>query len=192
VQAAVCAAGLPLGIAGFRNHGAVLRQDFEFAGLVPLQHQELISGLRRSRMPKPSPAASDLRLRATGCSMLPSLWPGDVLTVRPADPIHRGDVILFRRHGRLYGHRVVRELSVGPRRSFITHGDGLLHADSPVADADVLGPVVLVTRAGRSFPPTRDMSPLVQLVSFGVRRIGWAPNLMVRLYTLSKRLRRQK
>ena len=136
-------------------------------------------------------AAGELRLRATGCSMLPSLWPGDWLTVRPEKPVRLGDVILFRRHGRLYGHRVIREILVGSRRTFITHGDGLRHADTPVPDSDVLGPVVLVTRGSRSFRPARHKSPLVQLITFGVRRIRWAPVLMVRLYTLSKRLRRQ-
>ncbi len=54
-------------------------------------------------------SSGKLRLRATGASMLPSIWPGDVLTVssEAVAETQPGDIILFEREGRLIAHRVV-------------------------------------------------------------------------------------
>ncbi len=51
----------------------------------------------------------ELRLRVTGTSMLPTVWPGDILCVesRGAAEAVPGDVVLFGREGRLVAHRVV-------------------------------------------------------------------------------------
>jgi signal peptidase len=50
-----------------------------------------------------------LRLRATGASMLPAVWPGDILSVRSHDVVEAlpGDIVLFGREGTLVAHRVV-------------------------------------------------------------------------------------
>ncbi len=52
------------------------------------------------------------RLAVTGTSMLPAIWPGDVLEVRRqgVGDAQRGDVVLFLRDGRLVAHRVVERL----------------------------------------------------------------------------------
>ena len=42
-----------------------------------------------------------LRLRVTGFSMLPSIWPGDIACVSRVDAYRPGDVVLFSRNGRL-------------------------------------------------------------------------------------------
>ena len=49
------------------------------------------------------------RLRVTGTSMLPSIWPGDILEVRrPGEvKIASGELVLFERGGRFFAHRVV-------------------------------------------------------------------------------------
>ena len=49
------------------------------------------------------------RLAATGASMLPAIWPGDILEVHATAPdsVQRGEVVLFARDGRFYAHRVV-------------------------------------------------------------------------------------
>ena len=56
-------------------------------------------------------SSGKLRFRATGVSMLPTVWPGDVLLVhRPhALPVLPGDIVLFARAGRLVAHRVVEK-----------------------------------------------------------------------------------
>ena len=56
-----------------------------------------------------------LRLRATGSSMLPAVWPGDVLSVcsHAAAEALPGDIVLFGREGRLFAHRVVEKRDTG-------------------------------------------------------------------------------
>jgi hypothetical protein len=50
-----------------------------------------------------------LRLQVTGLSMLPSVWPGDILFIERRDmrEIAEGDIALFARHNRLVAHRVL-------------------------------------------------------------------------------------
>jgi hypothetical protein len=56
----------------------------------------------------------EARLAVTGASMLPSIWPGDILEVRrqSAAEICPGQLVLFARGGGLVAHRVVSQLSV--------------------------------------------------------------------------------
>ena len=70
-----------------------------------------------------------LRLRVSGFSMLPSIWPGDIACVSRVDAYRPGDVVLFSRNERLFVHRVV-EMSGG---AVVTRGDSMLDADPPVA-----------------------------------------------------------
>ena len=58
------------------------------------------------------------KLAVTGASMLPAVWPGDVLEVRrqEAAGVRPGDVVLFRREGRLVAHRVVEQLEPAGRQ----------------------------------------------------------------------------
>lgn len=136
-------------------------------------------------------AAGELCLRAQGRSMLPSMWPGDLLSVRPQDPetIVRGDVILFRRNGQLFTHRVVDQFCCKSGKTFIAQGDGLRHPDLPISQEDVLGRVVLVTRCGRSFEPPRDLSVAQQLLSAFARRIAWGSGVLVRGHALCENLK---
>jgi hypothetical protein len=54
-------------------------------------------------------SGSETRTRVTGSSMLPSTWPGDMLSVRcrPISEGRLGDVALFTREDRLFADRVV-------------------------------------------------------------------------------------
>lgn len=99
-----------------------------------------------------------LRLAAMGQSMLPTLWPGDLLTVRAIqfDEVSAGDVVLFAREDRFFIHRVLRKCdptaeSTGP--SLVTRGDSMRAADSPVWPEELLGKVVSVSRnQAKDFP----------------------------------------
>src|SRR5713226_7834674 len=95
-----------------------------------------------------------LRLRVTGFSMLPSIWPGDIACVSRVDAYRPGDVVLFSRKGRLFIHRVV-EMSGG---AVVTRGDSMLDADPPVAVSDVLGRVESIERRGSSIAVLREVS----------------------------------
>ena len=90
-----------------------------------------------------------LQIRAQGTSMLPAIWPGDVLSVEAVslESVQPGDVILGRRNGLLVAHRAVRahcEMGV------VCRGDFLGYDDAALEPADLLGKVTTVLRAGSS------------------------------------------
>ncbi len=95
--------------------------------------------------------AGEVRLKVTGTSMLPAIWPGDVVTVRRCDPaeLRRGQIILYRREGKLTAHRIRR---ISPDQ-LITRGDTVLSCDPPVRALGVVGQVVGILRNGRSIQP---------------------------------------
>jgi len=89
-------------------------------------------------------AGNAIRIRVNGTSMLPAIWPGDVLTVVPATDAAPapGDVALTAGHGRLLAHRVIERSERGGAVALVTRGDALASAD-PVAQAgEILGTVV--------------------------------------------------
>lgn len=89
------------------------------------------------------------RLRVTGTSMLPSLWPGDVVElVRwDASTLRKGDVVLTQREGRLYCHRLLALTRSDGRLCLRTRGDHLTEEDPPVPEDALLGKVRSVHRA---------------------------------------------
>jgi len=95
----------------------------------------------------------EVRLRVFGTSMVPSILPGDLVSIRQAslNEISPGEVVLFLRNGRLFVHRVVDRRVVSTADSagescLITRGDRLRHSDPPVSAAELLGRVVSVER----------------------------------------------
>ena len=78
-----------------------------------------------------------LRLRVDGTSMLPALWPGDVVRIErlPADAVAPGDVVLFYRAGRLFLHRVAQATAT----HLHTYGDAWRLPDPPVSATEFLG-----------------------------------------------------
>jgi len=111
---------------------------------------ELANGVLRS--------TGGLRLRVTGWSMLPTIWPGDLLVVEPTvDDFLEGDIITFSSGSRFVAHRVVAKTS-GPGNARVrTQGDAVRIPDSPVSGSDVLGKVSLIVRNGRTISPRRNL-----------------------------------
>jgi Peptidase S24-like len=98
----------------------------------------------------------EVRLRVFGTSMVPSILPGDVVSVRQASlqDLSPGEIAVFLRHGRLFIHRVVHrnaEAIAGDLEAahLITRGDRLLHDDPPVTSSELLGRVGTVERGNR-------------------------------------------
>ncbi len=89
----------------------------------------------------------EFRFVAWGSSMVPSIFPGDTLIVRPETPegAHRGDIVLFVRGGRFYAHRLVNKAESGPLL-LIARGDALGRNDPPFAESEMLGRVAAVVR----------------------------------------------
>jgi signal peptidase len=93
----------------------------------------------------------EVRLRVTGTSMLPSVWPGDILTVRRRSvaELLPGQIVLCYRDQEFVAHRLV-----GKRGDWIvTRGDSLACEDRRFRGEEVLGEVVSVVRDGRELTP---------------------------------------
>jgi len=121
-----------------------------------------------------------MSLRVRGSSMLPSLFPGDLLTFRRCAPgeIVVGDIVLFMREGRCFIHRVAERLAVGGDSRIRTRGDALPACDAPVGETEVLGRLSVVERKGWRLPPPR-LGPVRTLVAGLVQRSALAARALV-------------
>jgi hypothetical protein len=100
-----------------------------------------------------------LRLRVHGESMLPSLWPGDVVEIEGCSPrdLRCGDIVLALRDGRHFLHRLI--LSNTP--------DGfLLRGDSMPGPDPLFNPEAVLGRLARS--RGQRQSQLVRAMSRGL------------------------
>jgi signal peptidase I len=95
----------------------------------------------------------EVSLRVTGASMMPAVWPGDVVKVCRCNraELEPGQILLYRRSGRLVAHRIVR----AEGDLLITRGDAVPNEDPPVREADVLGRLVRIQRRGCLTSPKR-------------------------------------
>jgi signal peptidase len=132
-------------------------------------------------------AGHEVRLRVNGSSMLPSIWPGDALTVRPLRdaPASEGQVILFTREGRLFAHRVVGRLESASSTQLITRGDAHDHCDPPVAASEILGTVASISRGGREVQMST--SPAQNLISFGIRHSDFIRRAALKIHSIRRR-----
>jgi signal peptidase I len=115
-------------------------------------------------------------LPVNGGSMLPSLWPGDLLEVQHRDPaaFAPGDIAVYHRHSRLVAHRIIEKIDIRGRIFLITQGDCLRHPDSPVAAEEVLGRAVVIHRGQQRISPrltatARAVSRLLARSEFATR-----------------------
>ena len=99
------------------------------------------------------------RFRAYGTSMLPAIWPGDLLEVERADrnplqpsQLQDGQVWLTQQQGKLVAHRVVSFHAAGQGGIVWLRGDFLDAEDPALPLAALLGRVVGVIRYGRLVP----------------------------------------
>jgi hypothetical protein len=127
-------------------------------------------------------AGGSIRLRALGTSMLPSIWPGDVLNIESMAPEYAvlGDIVLVERNHRFFIHRLIEKHNSG----WITCGDSLPHNDLPVPPSSLLGKVSAIHRGHRVIvPKARPLLPL--------RAIAWTLGhcgLLLRLVLRAERL----
>jgi signal peptidase I len=126
-----------------------------------------------------------LRFRATGWSMLPTVWPGDTLVVKRVSPdqVHAGDVVLVGREGRLCAHRVVSAQDSG-RLHWITQGDAMPAPDRPVSASELLGRVDYLIRAGRLIQVPSALTMAESLVAKIVQRSVPAARALVYLHRM--------
>lgn len=103
-----------------------------------------------------------LHLKAWGMSMLPSVWPGDLLTIQAIarDEVLPGEIVVLLRKKRLVIHRLIERRQVQGRTLWITRGDAIWHNDPPAPETALLGRLVRIQRGQRDFVPSRRVSLL--------------------------------
>ena len=109
----------------------------------------------------------EVRLRVIGTSMVPSVLPGDLISIRRASlhEVSPGEVVLFLQNKRLVIHRVVDRKVVAmaggsEEPCLITRGDRVRQEDPPVSSSELLGRVVSIERDNRK----------VELLATGLNR----------------------
>lgn len=128
-----------------------------------------------------------LRLRITGTSMLPIVWPGDILTVSSHDAAKAlpGDIVLFHRGGKLVAHRVVERTIDQNQIQWVTRGDAVGDNDAPVSSQELLGRVTALERGSRR--PSLHRSPARRLISWTLRSSGFCKRLVLHVGKLGGR-----
>jgi signal peptidase I len=121
-------------------------------------------------------------LRVTGASMLPAIWPGDVVQVRRSETVspRAGQIVLARRQGGLVVHRIARIEGDW----LVTRGDANADEDSPVAKSDVLGEVVSMMRHGRLVLPRQSLR--LRMCSAILRRSDFCLRMALRVNRLMR------
>lgn len=94
-----------------------------------------------------------IQIRALGLSMLPTIWPGESLTIRKPEDFATGDIVMFVREGRCFVHRLARDLGSA---GWIARGDAMLQNDPTVARHELLGRVVAIERNRRNITPSSE------------------------------------
>lgn len=121
-----------------------------------------------------------LQLRVTGLSMLPTLWPGDLLSVQAVDfeQIQPQDIVLYQREGRFFIHRLVRKTF---DNAFVARGDCMSTEDAPACAGALLGKVTAVSRRGAGFQPVPRFS-LMRRVSARLLQWDFAHRILLKLW----------
>jgi signal peptidase I len=125
-----------------------------------------------------------LRIKVTGWSMLPTIWPGDtvvVSTVQPSD-IVAGDVALFQRDGSFFVHRVLEKNDC--RNEVLSRGDAMPEADAPFVSRQLLGKVHFILRAGKRIEPSQRLNVAQRAFAGLLQRSENAARMAVKAHQL--------
>ncbi|HLW84597.1 MAG TPA: S24/S26 family peptidase [Candidatus Sulfotelmatobacter sp.] len=136
-------------------------------------------------------SSGGLRLRVTGWSMLPTIFPGDTLLIErtASESVGKGDVVLFHRDRRLFVHRVSRKRGNARDPQIITQGDGMLRPDPPLSGSQLLGKVCFVERDGWCLEPPKNLGLRGRAIAVLVRRSTSAARVIVGLHKMARKPR---
>jgi signal peptidase I len=125
-----------------------------------------------------------VHLKAWGTSMLPAVWPGDLLTIQGVghDEAAPGDIVLVLRDGRFIVHRLVEVQRGENCCSWITRGDAMPGNDPPAPAFELLGRVAGICRGNRSFVPSRRISRLNFAMAWMLCRWGRVRSLALNIH----------
>src|SRR5579864_5774124 len=113
----------------------------------------------------------EVRFVAYGSSMVPSIYPGDRLTVRSNDvaAARRGEIVLFLLGGSPYVHRITRKWPERNRVVFATRGDALPKEDPSVDASQLLGRVTAIRRRGKRIAIVTKPGPFTRAARWAAR-----------------------
>lgn len=155
-----------------------------------------------------------VQLRAWGTSMLPIIWPGDLVTIESAvhNELIPGDILLLLRDKSFFLHRLVERSETENSFSWITRGDAMPQNDPPAAASELLGRLVRIdrgndrgddhaghrnnVRTNRTIVPARRVSQIqlavawIQFRKNRLRNLVWSSLRGVRFISQSGALRR--
>jgi Peptidase S24-like len=121
-----------------------------------------------------------IRLRAWGTSMLPVIWPGDILKIENlTGALEIGDVVLVERGERLFVHRLVH----ADKDRWTMRGDALRKSDPAVSRSQILGKVTTICAPDTHAARSGTLSGLKRLVGLMLGQFGFVRNFALRLYT---------
>jgi signal peptidase I len=121
-----------------------------------------------------------IRIRALGTSMLPTIFPGDILHLEstPRNELAVGDVVLVKREKKIVIHRLVSNAS----RRWVTRGDAVPQDDSAVENEEFLGRVTRIDRGSRSIEPRGQVLPFQHALAWMLCRWPTCRNLLLRAH----------
>ena len=128
-----------------------------------------------------------VRLRVFGTSMVPSILPGDLISIQRADlsEISIGEIVLYTREGRLFAHRVMARAGSHDDPRLVTRGDRLSHNDPLVSPSELLGRVTSIQcgdgRGYRQVRPAAHVRGWEQMIVRILRTSELATSLYLRL-----------
>ena len=132
----------------------------------------------------------EVRFVAYGSSMVPSIYPGDLLTVHSNDvaAARRGEIVLFLLGGRPYVHRITRKWPERSRVVFATRGDALPKEDPSVDASQLLGRVTAIERRGKRVAIVTKPGPFMRAARWAVRSSVAFTRLLLFAHQLRMRL----
>lgn len=106
-----------------------------------------------------------VRLRVHGESMLPTLWPGDVVEIESCslEDVRPGEIVLARREGHLILHRLIAPCTPN---GFLLRGDSVPSPDPLFPPETLLGRIARRCDEGRT---GAGLCPVVRANGFGVK-----------------------
>jgi signal peptidase I len=125
----------------------------------------------------------EVRLRVLGTSMVPSIHPGDLISIQRASlsEISPGEIVLYSREGRLFAHRAVARAGSPEQPLLIMRGDRLRHNDPPVSSSELLGRVHFIERGHRRLHPATGLSTWERMIVLLLRSSDRATYLYLQL-----------
>ena len=136
-------------------------------------------------------SSGQLQFIAHGSSMIPAIFPGDVLLARnqPMHSIRCGEVALWSRNGRFCAHRVRRKGNGGEPCEIVTRGDALDHDDLPIQADEFLGCVYAIVRRRKRIDLTRPQGFWSRSIALVVKRSELVAKSLLRYNSLARRPR---